>query len=612
MSRSSRGPGHRPFTAATRVRIPYETLHGRALSRARGLGILIMIRRTTTVLVFIAALCAALPARAAAPPSVDTILVFPFENTSKQAQARDYNWIGESFSEMLSELLEMSSDLASIRPDERNLAYDREGLPATAVLTRATAIKVGERAGADLMIVGTYRVDGEKSKETITVSARLIDLREGRIIGNEFNRGAKLDDLQELQGEIAFEILQRRNPSLPFSKGDIVGAATKIPVDAYADFMKAITTSDRKNKGLFLSRAIDEYGKGGQGQFTQAIFELGRLYYLDGNWTDAISRLSLVDSRYPRYNEAAFYLGVSYANSKQNDAAVRVLTDLVPRMPLYEVYNNAGVVYIRANRLDEAVVYLKPAAEAATRDLDTQFNFGYALWLKNDFANAATQLQKAVRRRPADGEAIKYNAQDGEAFYLLAKASERAGRTAEAAEALDQAKRYLPSFALWETKKQIPDLTRLKLRFSRSALKQLNRDKRLAASQDSPGAAGAAADVQQSLERARANFAANRDREALDELGRILQTNPDNAEAHLLRGRIFERSGDYGKAIEALKSATFWDPKSVAAYTSLARIYVFRNDCPNAQSAMRKALQLDPTSEQVLAIKRTVESKCGQ
>ena len=100
--------------------------------------------------------------------------------------------------------------------------------------------------------------------------------------------------------------------------------------------------------------------------------------------------------------------------------------------------------------------------------------------------------------------------------------------------------------------------------------------------------------------------------QALDELGRLLQTNPDNAEAHLLRGRIYERSGDYAKAIEALKSATFWDPKSVGAYVSLARIYVFRNDCPNAQAAMRKALQLDPTSEQVLAIKRTVDNKCGQ
>src|SRR5690349_16342359 len=107
------------------------------------------------MLVGVALATAASGARAAAAPApaaVDTVLVLPFENTSRQGSARDYNWVGESFSEMLSELLDTSADLTSIRPDERNLAYEREGLPSTAVLTRATSIKIGERADADLII----------------------------------------------------------------------------------------------------------------------------------------------------------------------------------------------------------------------------------------------------------------------------------------------------------------------------------------------------------------------------------------------------------------------------------------------------------------------------
>ncbi len=567
------------------------------------------IFRLLPILLCIAIAGGGFAARAASADAADAVLIFPFENTSRQGAARDYNWIGESFSEMLSELLDNNSDLTSIRPDERTLAYEREGLPTTAVLTRATSIKIGERASADLIIVGTYRVDGEKSKETITVSARLIDLREGRIIGKEFSRGGLLSDLQELQGEMAYEILKQRNPGLASSKGDVVGAATKIPKDAYADFMKAITTSDRQTKAKFLARSIDEYAKGvSGGQFTQAVFELGRISFLDSKWEDAIKLLSLVDARYPRYVEAQFYLGVSYMNAKKNDAALKLFTELVPRMPLYEVYNNAGVVYLRANRIDDAILYLKPAAEAATRDLDTQFNYGYALWLKNDFGGAATQLQKAVRRKPADGEAVKYGAQDGEAFYLLAKASERAGRTAEATEALDQAKRYLPTFATWETKKQIPDLTRLKVRFSRVAFAKLRPTTaaRATAPADNP------ASVQDAMTRARDLFSANNDREALDQLGRVLQLNPDNAEAHLLRGRIYERGGDYTRAIEALKAATFWNPNEVTAFVTLGRIYVFKNDCSNAQASMKKALQLDPSSQEVLGLKRTVDQKCGQ
>ena len=337
-------------------------------------------------------------ASAAPVDTVDTILVFPFENTSKRA---DYNWIGESFPEMLSELLDRS-DLSAIRPDERGLAYEREGLPSTTVLTRATSIKIGERAGADLVVVGTYRVDGDKDKETVTVTARLVDIREGRIIGNEFNRGGLLKDLQELQGEIAFEILKQRSPTSPLSRGEIVGEATKVPTTAFADYMKAVTTADRQNKILFLARAIEDYSKNAKGQYTQAVFELGRILYLDGKWDDAVKLLSQIDDKYPRYGEAAFYLGVSYANSRKLNEAVKVFTDLVPRMPLYEVYNNAGVVYLRAGRLDDAIIYLKPAAEAATRDVDVQFNYGYALWLKNDFAGSAKQLQRIVRRSPAE------------------------------------------------------------------------------------------------------------------------------------------------------------------------------------------------------------------
>lgn len=551
--------------------------------------------------------------RAAAPANVDTVLVFPFENTSHQASSRDYNWIGESFSEMLSELLDVSNDLTSIRPDERSLAYEREGLPTTAVLTRATSIKIGERADADLIIVGTYRVDGDKGKETITVTGRLIDIREGRLIGNELNRGGLLQDLQELQGEMAYEILRSRNPSLSLSKGEVVGSATKIPRDAYSDFMKAITTSDRQNKAAFLARAIESYAKGvSGGQFTQAIFELGYIVFLDGKYDDAIKLLARVDPKYPRYVEAQFYLGVAYANAKQNDTALRVFTDLVPRMPLYEVYNDAGVVYLRANRIDDAILYLKPAAEAATRDLDTQFNYGYALWLKNDFPGAAAQLQKAIRRKAADGEAVRYGAQDGEAFYLLAKASERAGKAADATEALDQAKRYLPQFAQWETKRQIPDLSRLKVRFSRVGLKNYQKQSTTAAAPTTAGTGGTSdpASVSSAMAHARELFAANNDRQALDELGRVLQVNPDNAEAHLLRGRIYERGGDYTRAVEALKAATFWDPKSVTAYVALGRIYVFKNDCSNAQAAMRKAISLDPTSQDALALKRTVDQKC--
>jgi tetratricopeptide (TPR) repeat protein len=498
---------------------------------------------------------------------------------------------------MLSELLDRAGHI-TIRPDERNLAYEREGLPATAILTRATSIKIGERAGADLIIVGTYRVDGLKDKETITVTARMVDIREGRIAGREFSLGGPLGDLQQLQGEIAFEILKERRASLPYSRDDIVKEATRIPKDAFSDYLKAVLTLDHQNKVLFLERAIETYQRTAQGQFMQAVFELGRVLYLDGKWADAAKWLSQIDRKYSRYPEASFYLGVAQAHTRQIEPALKTFTDLVPHLPLYEVYNNAGVMSLRANRVDDAITYLKPAAEAATRDADSQFNYGYALWMKQDYAGAAQQFENAVARRSTYGEA----------YYLLARCYERLGKAAEAQMALDNAKRTLPVFAQWETRQQIPDLSRLKDRFSKIAYYGLKKDARTG------GAAGAATTsptaTQDSLRRARELFQANRDREALDELGALLQVTPDNHEAHLLRGRIFERRGEYDRAVEALKAAVFWNPKLLEAYVTLGRIYVFRQNCVEAQAASTRALQIDASNNEALALRRLVEQKC--
>src|SRR5690242_16550365 len=176
-----------------------------------------MIKRAALILISLLAF--SLRASAAA---TDTIVTMPFENLSGRAE---YNWVGESFAAALADLLDKPG-LVGVHPDERNVAYKQEGLPPTAILTRATMIKIAERAGANLMIIGTYRIEGQGRDSSITVTARVIDIREGRLVGKEFNRGAPLLDLQKLQGELAYEILTQRNPSSPYSRERLITDAT--------------------------------------------------------------------------------------------------------------------------------------------------------------------------------------------------------------------------------------------------------------------------------------------------------------------------------------------------------------------------------------------------
>ncbi|HKY06540.1 MAG TPA: hypothetical protein VJQ56_16700, partial [Blastocatellia bacterium] len=143
---------------------------------------------TTRRLLLASILISTLSALATAGPTTAasaTIVAMPFENVSGRPE---YNWIGESFAATLADLLDKPS-LVAIRSDERNVAYKQEGLPPTAILTRATMIKIAERAGANLVIMGTYRITVEdqagqaegaqanqKSGRRITITVRVIDI----------------------------------------------------------------------------------------------------------------------------------------------------------------------------------------------------------------------------------------------------------------------------------------------------------------------------------------------------------------------------------------------------------------------------------------------------
>jgi tetratricopeptide (TPR) repeat protein len=553
-------------------------------------------------------------ASSAEAAAADTIVIMPFENVSGRAE---YNWVGESFAASLAEMLDRHG-LVSIHSDERNVAYKQEGLPPTAILTRATMIKIAERAGANLVVLGTYRINDERDKEkkedqpeitldnqqekkierTISITARIIDIREGRMVG-EFNMGGDLLELQRLQGNLAYEILYKHNQALPFSRDQILTQATKAPIGAFENYIKGTLTRDREARIGFLERAIKEYAEKTRDKYIAAIFELGRIYYEGNDFNEAVKQLSLIGEDDPLYDEAQFYLGVATDSLNQTDTALSSLQKLAPRLPLYEVYNNIGVIFIKKKQYADAVNHLKPAAEAAPRDTDTQFNLGYAYFLAKDYANSAAALKKEIERRPSDGEA----------FYVLSKALLAMNDQAGATQASDQAKKLLPAFAQWETK-GMPVIARMKTSFSKANYYRYKRDqddrinaRNVAGSQSQQAG--------QPLDTARTAFLAGRDEEALSLLGRHLQTAPQSYEAHLLMGRVYERRGDFDRATNALKAAIFWNPRLVAAHVLLGRIAVLKKDCPAAQTSLDKALQIEPADQDAQALKRLIADRCS-
>src|SRR6185295_11153262 len=88
------------------------------------------------------------------PAGGDVVMVLPFENTSNRPE---YNWVGESFADSLADLLNKPG-LLVVTTDERELAYQSLRLPETVIPSRATAIKLAQKAHATMVVIGSYSI----------------------------------------------------------------------------------------------------------------------------------------------------------------------------------------------------------------------------------------------------------------------------------------------------------------------------------------------------------------------------------------------------------------------------------------------------------------------
>ncbi len=570
-----------------------------------------------------------LPAFGQTPAGADVVMVLSFENTSNRPE---YNWVGESFANSVAELLNKPG-LIVVSNDERELAYQRLRLPSTVIPSRATAIKLAREAKATMIVIGTYSVTpapetsnsgdakAEKDKSSaeayVQGTARVIRVNEGRVLGEmqdgtwitrPFDFGGLLTTLQNIQGRIAYQILYQRDKALPFSQNQLVQEATKIPQRAFEAYVKGVQLSERDPKRAnYLKNALRFYGDANGGAvYSQAAFELGRFHMIEGKWKEATEYFTKLQKKDPHYTEAAFYAGLGYAKLGDLGHALASLVPLSTEMPLIGIYNNAGAVAVQASReekkeaerarlLEQGTSFLARAAESAPEDQMVHFNYAYSLFLAGKYGEVAEQLRPVITANPRDGQA----------YFLFAKALEKIGKTEAATAADDQARRYLQTYAKWQTewqKAQTTSNVSLRMRdvLSRDDVSDLMRKKAVAANVD----AGSA--TQDLLVKARDLYQAGRDDEALPELHRVVMMEPTNAEAYLLSGRINQRRGDQEAAIAALKTAIFWDPKLIDAHILLGRIFLERGDRGEATKYASSAMTIDANNQEAIALQRQV------
>lgn len=498
--------------------------------------------------------------------------------------------MSESFAEGLGDSLAGPQFLVASR-QERAAAFDRLGIPAAGILSRATILKLAEAMDADYVIIGQYTFAGPNQ---LQASAQVLDMRPLKLSGRFTETGA-LSDLLEIQDRLANSIsralvLTRPESSLP--GGPPAPVQKKVRLDAWENYIRGLLASNTATQiKYFLEASRLDPG------LEQAALQLGKIYFQNRDYATAAPWLAKIKEGESNYLEANFLLGLSCFFLEDYDQAEAAFRTVAERVPLSEVYNNLAAAQSRRNRRTAGDNFHK-AAEGDPSDADYQFNLGYWNWKNGQYAAAVRRLRLALGRRPNDAEARA----------LLVKTLEAAGNSAEAArerEALARAPAAARLAKLEET--NFARLERVKRNYDEPSFRQLQLTLETV-TEESLSRLPPAKHAEAHLERGRELFREQSDAEALIELREAAELDGPRAETHLLLARLHERGGRPEEAIREARLA-LERQKSADAHLLLAKIYLEQNKLAEARQEAEQALEVEPESLAARSVLKTIQMR---
>ena len=368
--------------------------------------------------------------QASADPS--TILVFPFENVTND---RTLDWIGEGISQLIIERLQPEHGIWTFSREERLGAFEKLGIPETATVSRATALKLGWDMGADHVVTGRFA----GTADNFQIVARVVDMDAGA--ATEVTIEGKLQDVIPLSMSAAWRILKKAVPDTVSPEADYT-ARPPVPRSAFENYIRGILTQDFQKRSELLQTAVRLHPPYGP-----ALFELGRISHLQRDFKDSNQWLQKIpETSYPR-RQASFLMGLNYFYLADYARATTVFQTLPA---VYDVLLNLGAAFSQNGDRDSAADSWRRAIDTDSLASDAFFNLGYLSLIKDDLESAARNLT----------ESLKLRGRDSEALFLLGRTYEKLGRLEESGKAIAQASRLSQRVDRWLTQ-PLPKLERL-------------------------------------------------------------------------------------------------------------------------------------------------------
>jgi tetratricopeptide (TPR) repeat protein len=513
------------------------------------------------------------------PRPAQTLLVFPFENSSRLAKL---DWLGEGLAELTIERLAVEGHIVFPR-EERLATLEKLGLPASTRFSRATMLKIAEEIDADYVIFGQYTSDGR----TLTVTAQVLRIDPPRLLSPVEESGA-LEDLMDTHARLAWRLSRVVEPAYPLSQHDFAQKLFRLRLDAFEYYVRGLLSlEDEQRLRDFREAARLEPA------WDNPAFALGQTYFGRRDCESALPWLSRVPPTHERGLEASFDAGVCHLlrnDPARAEAAFASLLERIQPSPggareLPEGLNNLALARERLGKSREAAAELEHATQLDPEEVDYWFNLGLVRLRTNEPAAAVAPFREALRRKP----------EDAEARALLIAALERSGQAttaaAERAELTHLGERFavLPAVS----SEALARLDRIKFHVDTASLRQFPENLGQSAAEPGSPLGHRRQHHQLHLTRARQFLAAGKLIDAQREFIEAIVLAPLDPAARQGLAEVYQRQGRPDDAIREMRAALAAHDDA-AGHTALARLYLGQKRMAEAREELRLALKLDP------------------
>jgi len=529
------------------------------------------------------------------PRPAQTLLVFPFENSSRLAKL---DWLGEGLAELTIERLASEGHVVFPR-EERLATLEKLGLPVSNRFSRATMLKIAEEIDADFVIFGQYTCDGR----TLMVTAQVLRIDPPRLLSPVEESGA-LEDLMDTHARLAWRLLRVVEPAYPLSQHDFAQKFSRLRLDAFEYYVRGLLSlEDEQRLRDFREAARLEP------TWDNPTFALGQTYFARRDCESALPWLSRVPPTHERGLEASFDAGVCHLlrnDPARAEAAFASLLERVQPSPggareLPEALNNLALARERLGKSREAAAELEHATQLDPEEVDYWFNLGLVR-LRTNEAAAVVPFRETLRRKP----------EDAEARALLIAALERSGQaTAAAAELaelthLGERSAVLPAVS----SEALARLGRIKFHVDTASLRQFPENLGQSAAEPGSLLVHRRQHHQLHLTRARQFLAASKLIDAQREFTEAIVLAPLDPDAHRGLAEVYQRQGRPDDAIREMRAALAARDDAVG-HTALARLYLEQKRMAEAREELRLALRLDPGYGEARQLLDQLEPRTG-